>query len=66
MVAFTKAAGMTWPEYFDGKDFRGEMAVRFGINSIPSMWLLDKKGMVRSTEARGANLTEQVKKLLAE
>ena len=66
MVAFTKAAGMTWPEHFDGKDFRGEMAARFGINAIPSMWLLDKKGMVRSTEARGANLTDQVKKLLAE
>jgi peroxiredoxin len=66
MLKFAELAGMTWPQYFDGKDFRGEMTTRFGINGIPTMWLLDKKGMVRSTEARGPNLPEQVKMLLAE
>jgi thiol-disulfide isomerase/thioredoxin len=66
MVKFTKAAGMAWPQYFDGKRWENEISTRFGIDSIPAAWLLDKKGFVRSTEARGDNLAEQVKKLLAE
>ena len=66
MVKFTKAAGMTWPQYFDGKKWENEISTRFGIDSIPAAWLLDKKGFVRSTEARGDSLGEQVKRLLAE
>ena len=66
MVKFTQTAGMTWAEYFDGKMWANEISTRYGISAIPAAWLLDKKGMVRSTEARGSNLGEQVKKLLAE
>jgi thiol-disulfide isomerase/thioredoxin len=66
LVSFTKQAGMTWPQYFDGKMWSNEISSRFRINAIPAMWLLDKKGFVRSTEARGSELAEQVKKLLAE
>ena len=65
LLKFTKTAGMTWPQYFDGKMWSNDISSRFGINAIPAMWLLDKKGIVRSTEARG-DLAEQVKKLLAE
>jgi thiol-disulfide isomerase/thioredoxin len=66
MVKFTKAAGMAWPQYFDGKRWENEISKRFGIDSIPAAWLLDKKGRLRSTEARGGSLEEQVKRLLAE
>jgi hypothetical protein len=57
---------MTWPQYFDGKSWANEISTRYGIDAIPAAWLLDKKGFVRSTEARGGNLDQQVKKLLAE
>ena len=30
------------------------------------MWLLDKKGIIRSTEARGEQLSTLIEKLLAE
>jgi thiol-disulfide isomerase/thioredoxin len=66
LTSFTKQAGMTWPQYFDGKMWSNEISSRFGINAIPAMWLLDKKGFVRNTEARGGELADQVKKLLAE
>jgi hypothetical protein len=56
---------MTWPQYFDGKVWQNEISTRFGIRSIPAMWLVDKTGKVRSTEAR-ADLDNQVAKLLAE
>jgi peroxiredoxin len=63
MLAYTKEQGMTWPQHFDGK---GEVSSRYGIQSIPAMWLVDKKGMIRSTEARGEQLTALIEKLLAE
>jgi peroxiredoxin len=66
LISFTKQAEMTWPQYFDGKMWSNEISSRFGINAIPAMWLVDKKGLVRSTDARGSDLADQVKKLLAE
>ena len=68
LANFTKQAGMAWPQYFDGKGWENEISRRYGIQSIPTMWLVDKKGFVRFTDvgSRGDNLTVQVKKLLAE
>jgi thiol-disulfide isomerase/thioredoxin len=56
---------MTWPQFFDGKGWANEFGRRFGIDSIPAMWLVDKKGIVRDLEAR-EDLEEKVTKLLAE
>jgi thiol-disulfide isomerase/thioredoxin len=66
LLGYAQQAGMTWPEYFDGKGWQNEISRHYGINSIPTAWLVDKKGVVRTTQARGADLTEQVKALLAE
>lgn len=65
LEAFVKERGMEWPQYFDGKGWQNEISSKYGIQSIPAMWLLNKKGMVVSTNARGG-LEEQVAKLLAE
>ena len=56
---------MTWPQYFDGKGWKNQFGVRFGIESIPTMWLVDKKGVLRHVDAR-ENLEAKVQKLLAE
>jgi thiol-disulfide isomerase/thioredoxin len=65
LEAFVKERGMEWPQYFDGKSWQNEISSKYGINSIPAMWLVNKKGMVVDTEARG-NLEDRVQKLLAE
>ncbi|MFC5456595.1 TlpA family protein disulfide reductase [Prosthecobacter fluviatilis] len=65
LEGFVKEKGMEWPQYFDGKGWQNEIASKYGIQSIPAMWLLNKKGMVVSTNARG-QLEEAVTKLLAE
>lgn len=65
MLSITKKHGMLWQQFFDGKGFENELAVRFGVQSIPAKWLVDKKGIVRFTAAR-EGLQQQVKKLLAE
>ncbi len=66
MLKFIKEKGMTWPQYFDGKGWENAISSKHGIQGIPAMWLLDKKGLVRSTEARGEQLPILIEKLLAE
>ena len=51
MLQFTKDKGMSWPQYFDGKVWRNDLSTRFGIEGIPAMWLVDKQGRVRNTDA---------------
>ena len=63
--AFVKDKAMPWRQFFDGKGWQNEIAQKFGINSIPAMWLIDKKGMVVSTNAR-EGLAVKVEKALAE
>lgn len=65
LMAFVKEKGMEWPQYFDGKGWQNEISTKYGISSIPAMWLVNKKGMVVSTNARGG-LEETVVRLLAE
>jgi thiol-disulfide isomerase/thioredoxin len=62
---FVENEKMAWPQYFDGKGWQNKFAQEFGIDSIPAMWLVDKKGVLREQNARGG-LTEKVEKLLAE
>jgi thiol-disulfide isomerase/thioredoxin len=56
---------MKWPQYFDGKYWANEYGQKYGINGIPTMWLVDKKGNLRDMNARG-ELEEKVAKLLQE
>ena len=65
LAKFTKDKEMPWPQYFDGKGWQNEFGTKYGINSIPRMWLVDKKGMVVDTDAR-KDLEKKVEKLLAE
>ena len=62
---FVKQKELPWPQYFDGKGWRNQFAARYGISSIPTMWLVDKRGNLRSTFAR-FTLEQSVTSLLTE
>ncbi len=62
---FVSREKMAWPQFFDGQGWSNKFGVEFGINSIPAMWLVDKKGNLRDAEAR-EDLAGKVEKLLAE
>jgi len=64
MLEFAAKNEMPWPQYFDGKWWKNDYAVKFGINAIPAMFLLDKDGKIAATEARGEKLEAEVKRLL--
>ena len=62
---FVSAQKIAWPQYFDGKGWDNRFGTRFGIESIPTMWLVDKKGLLRDVDARDG-LEAKAVKLLSE
>ncbi|MDQ6630629.1 MAG: TlpA family protein disulfide reductase [Verrucomicrobiota bacterium] len=62
---FVAKEKMAWPQYFDGKGWQNKIGQEYGINSIPAMWLVDKKGNLRDMNGRD-DLANKVEKLLAE
>ena len=60
---------MPWPQLFDGAAASQQqwnpITLGFGINGIPTMFLIDKKGVLRTVEAR-ENMEDLIPKLLAE
>lgn len=64
LADFTAANAMPWPQYFDGKWWKTDFATRYKISGIPAMFLLDQEGRVVSTDARGARLEQEVRRLL--
>lgn len=63
--SFVAKEKMPWPQYFDGKGWQNKFGQEFGINGIPAMWLVDKKGILRDMNGR-ADLEKKVEKFLAE
>ena len=56
---------MPWPQYYDGLGWDNKLSKKFEISSIPAVWLVDKKGVLRDMNGRDA-LAAKLAKLLAE
>ncbi len=48
---FLRAEKITFPVAWDGKGWDGPLMQALGINSVPTTWLLDTKGALRSLDA---------------
>lgn len=46
--AFVNRTNLTWPIGFDGKGWRSPLARELGINRLPTVWLIDQAGRLRS------------------
>lgn len=58
--------GMTWIITYSGKMWQDETVALYGVNSIPSTWLIDKQGILRHFDLRGEELKAAIVALLAE
>ena len=63
LQAYVKQNKMPWPQYFDGLGWQNSISTRYGIQSIPAMWLVGKDGVLVTQDARD-DLDGQVAKLL--
>jgi thiol-disulfide isomerase/thioredoxin len=50
---FVATNGMTWPQYYQGNGWDSPFSKNLGINSIPAVYVVDAKGNLHSTKARG-------------
>lgn len=65
LETFLKEQNMSWPQYFDGLGWENKIGQKFEISSVPTVWLLDKKGNLRDLNGR-QSLVPKLEKLLAE
>jgi peroxiredoxin len=56
---------LTWNQVSNLKDFEDPIAVTYGINAIPSTYILDAKGTIVAKDLRGAELKAKIESLLA-
>jgi thiol-disulfide isomerase/thioredoxin len=50
---YVKENEIAWPQYYQGNYWESEFSMSWGINSIPTMFLVDQDGKLVSVEARG-------------
>ena len=55
----------SWPTHFDGKGWNSPLARSLGINALPTVWIIDKKGVLRTINARDSYET-WIRQLLRE
>ena len=60
---FVKENEIGWPQYFQGKFWEGDFSKKWGVNSIPRVFIIDADGKLASTEARG-NLETLIPELI--
>ena len=65
LTSFMKDKNMTWAQYFDGRGWQNKLAAKYGVESIPATFLLDRQGTVIGKDLRGAELDQAVVKALA-
>jgi len=64
LARLVRERDMDWPQHFDPRG-QPTLGLQLQIEAIPSMWLLDRAGRVRFTDAR-FNLEEKIQQLLDE
>lgn len=58
-----KSRAVTWPIIRDGKSWESPLIRGFGINTLPTVWLVDREGKLRALDAL-ENTSGQIKQLL--
>ena len=67
LADFTKSHNMPWPQVYDGKYWQAEIAQLYGIQSIPSAFLVDGntgKIVATTSRLRGEQLAMTIEKAL--
>ena len=52
LASTIKVADLHWPVYCDGKGWEGELVRSLGLNALPTVWVIDRKGNLLTLNAR--------------
>jgi thiol-disulfide isomerase/thioredoxin len=64
LKSFLKVKEIPWPQYFDGKEWQNKLAAKYGIDSVPATFLLDRQGKIIAQDLQGEALEEALTKAL--
>ncbi len=65
LLDYIKTNKMPWPQFYDGKRWDNELAVKYGIMGIPASYLLDGTGAIIAVSPRGPALDPAIAAALA-
>ncbi len=66
MMKYLEGVGVKWEISFSGKGWDDDIVKLYGVNSIPSLWLVDRKGILRYFDVRGEDLRKAISELVSE
>jgi thiol-disulfide isomerase/thioredoxin len=66
VVQYVRKNGLEWKIGFSGRAWNDEVVRSYGVNSQPSKYVIDRKGVLRYYNVSGEELRAAVKSLLAE
>lgn len=64
--AYLNKEQINWKQACSTLEWKDATVIRYGINSVPSYWLMDKKGVLRAFDLKGMELRLAIRDLLAE
>ncbi|UCH96741.1 MAG: TlpA family protein disulfide reductase [Candidatus Aminicenantes bacterium] len=62
---YIKQTKLQWKHSCSGQVWQDDTVKRYGVNSVPSLWLVDQKGVLRSFDIKGEELRRVIAYLLA-
>ena len=60
-----KESKMTWQQFFDGKRYENKLARKYGVNKVPTTYLVDREGKIIGRDLRGEDLAAAVAKAVS-
>jgi peroxiredoxin len=63
---FVADRGMPRPQYCDVKKWDGKLALQYGVQKIPTTYLLDREGKIIGADLTGENLEKAIAKAVGE
>ena len=64
LAEYLRTHGVSWPHYCDGKKWNSPLAKVYNVNSIPIIFLIDRRGVIRYTDIRGEATFRAIETLL--
>jgi thioredoxin family protein len=61
-----KKEKITWRSFWNGGSPMGPIARQYSVNSWPSIYLIDAKGVIRHVDLHGPELDQAIDKLIGE
>ncbi|MEM1010714.1 MAG: TlpA disulfide reductase family protein [Planctomycetota bacterium] len=53
LMAYVEQNDIPWPQYYEREDGEAQFSEAWGVNAIPTYFIVDADGLLHSTEARG-------------